>query len=60
VRCRGCSQVARLNDWRWTNEPFVVGSLGFTFWNWPLLSESFITQMASHLEHRVVVIRGKL
>lgn len=60
VRCPQCSQVARVNDWRWTNEPFVVGFLGFTFWNWPLLSESFIAQMASHLEHRVVVIRGKL
>jgi hypothetical protein len=23
-----------LNVWRWTNEPFAVGFLGFTFWNW--------------------------
>lgn len=60
VRCTRCSQVARLNDWRWTNEPFVAGFLGFTFWNWPLLSESFIAQVASHLGHRVVVVRGKL
>jgi len=60
VRCPRCGQVARLNDWRWINEPFVVGFLGFTFWNWPLLSESFIAQVASHLEHRVIVIRGKL
>jgi hypothetical protein len=60
VRCPQCRQVARLNDWRWTNEPFVVGFLGFTFWNWPPLSESFIAQLASHLEHRVRVIRGKL
>ncbi|MGE5286256.1 MAG: hypothetical protein ACM3ML_03440 [Micromonosporaceae bacterium] len=32
------------NDWQWTSEwPFAVGFLGFTFWNWPPLSES-ITQ----------------
>jgi hypothetical protein len=30
VRCPRCSQVARLNDWRSTNEPFAVGFLGFT------------------------------
>lgn len=60
VRCPQCGQAAGFNDWRWTGEPFAVGFLGFTFWNWPPLSESFIAQMASHLEHRVVVIQGKL
>jgi hypothetical protein len=60
VRCRQCGQMAGFNDWRWIGEPFAIGFLGFTFWNWPPLSESFIVQMASHLEHRVVVIRGKL
>jgi hypothetical protein len=61
VRCPQCGQVAGFNDWRWIGEwPFAVGFLGFTFWNWPPLSESFIAQMASHLEHRVVVTRGKL
>ena len=60
VRCPRCSQIARLNDWRWTHEPFVVGFLGFTFWNWPPLSDSFIARMASHLGHPLVVIQGKL
>ena len=60
VRCPRCGQLVRLNDWRWTNEPFAVGFLGFTFWNWPLLSVPFIAQVASRLKHRVVVIRGKL
>jgi hypothetical protein len=60
VRCPQCGQMAGFNDWRWIGEPFAVGFLGFTFWNWPSLSESFIAQMASHLEHRVAVIRGKL
>jgi uncharacterized Zn-finger protein len=60
LRCPQCSRVARLNDWSWTYEPFVVGFLGVTFWNWPPLSESFIAQLAGHLEHRVAIVRGKL
>jgi hypothetical protein len=35
-----------LHGWRWAGEPIVVGFLGFTFWNWPPLSESFIAQVA--------------
>ena len=61
VACPRCRQVTGFNDWHWTGDwPFAVGFLGFKFWNWPPLRESFITQMASQLGHRVVVTRGKL
>jgi hypothetical protein len=61
VCCPQCGQGAGFNDWHWISEwPFAVGFLGFTFWNWPPLSEPFIAQTASLLTHRVVITRGKL
>jgi uncharacterized Zn-finger protein len=61
VTCPYCQLHAGLNDWIWGADwPVAVGFLGFTFWNWPPLSSSFIAQVQAHLGHRVVVIRGKL
>jgi endogenous inhibitor of DNA gyrase (YacG/DUF329 family) len=61
VTCPHCQLHAGLNDWIWDGDwPVAVGFLGFTFWNWPPLSSSFIAQVQAHLGHRVVVIRGKL
>jgi uncharacterized protein YbaR (Trm112 family) len=61
VICPHCQQASGLNDWHWTGDwPIAVGFLGLTFWNWPALSQAFITQVATHLGHRVVVTQGKL
>lgn len=61
VTCPLCWHPTALNDWHWSVEwPVAVGFLGFTFWNWPPLSSSFIAQVQAHLGHRTVVIRGKL
>jgi hypothetical protein len=61
VACPHCQQPSGLNDWQWTGDwPIAVGFLGFTFWNWPALSESFIAQVAARLGNRVVVTKGKL
>lgn len=61
VTCSHCQQASGLNDWHWTGDwPIAVGFLGFTFWNWPELNQSFIAQVAGRLGHRVVVTKGKL
>lgn len=61
VVCPSCGQAAGFNDWHWdTGWPFAVAFLGFTFWNWPELSEPFIAEVARHLGHRVVITGGKL
>ncbi len=61
VPCPACGQPAGFNDWQWPEDsPIAIGFLGFTFWNWPVLTESFVAQVASRLGHRVVVARGKL
>ena len=59
VACPRCGRASALNDWHWTGDwPIAVGFLGLTFWNWPPLSQSFITQVAARLGHRVVVTQG--
>jgi uncharacterized Zn-finger protein len=60
VRCPYCDQLVRFNDWRWSDEPFALGFLGLTFWNWPELSDWFVEQLARHLGHRVIRTGGKL
>jgi hypothetical protein len=61
VACPHCTQRVSLNDWQWVGGwPIAAGFLGFTFWNWPPLSEEFIAQMATRLGHQVVVTKGKL
>jgi hypothetical protein len=61
VRCPHCGLLVDFNDWRWdSGRPFAVGFLGFAFWNWPELSDTFIAQVADRLGHRVVVTGGKL
>jgi len=61
VTCPRCQQASGLNDWHWQGDwPIAVGFLGFSFWNWPALSQSFISQIGTRLGHRVVVTQGKL
>lgn len=61
VTCPQCQLASGFNDWHWAGDwPIAVGFLGFTFWNWPALNQAFITQVAAHLGHRVVVTKGKL
>jgi hypothetical protein len=54
--CRKCRKTAALNayDGRF---PWAFGSLGFTFWNWPPLSDAFVAEVAKVLGHRVRVVR---
>lgn len=57
--CPECQQTDRLTDW--SGEcPWGFGNLGFTFWNWPPLSEGFVREVSQRLGHRTVLVRGKL
>jgi hypothetical protein len=59
VICPQCQRASGLNGWHRTgNWPIAVGFFGLTFWNWPALSQSFVTQVAAHLGHRVVITSG--
>ena len=53
--CPKCSGAKLLTEWRgpWA---WAFGYLGFEFWNWPPLSEGFLTEMNGRLGHRTMLI----
>jgi predicted RNA-binding Zn-ribbon protein involved in translation (DUF1610 family) len=57
--CPRCGASASLQDWR-GDWPWGFGALGIQFWNWPPLSQEFVTALAARLGHRVVVVRSRL
>ena len=59
LRCTDCQRIVTLNEWRW-EPPWAFGFLGFTFWNWPQLLDTFVADVSRILKHRVVVTGGKL
>jgi hypothetical protein len=46
--CPNCARPVGLNDWIWS-PPWGFGHLGITFWNWPPLNRSFLTEIATRL-----------
>lgn len=61
IPCPACSRRVEPTAWKWADDYFVLGHLGFTFWNWPPFRPEFIDEFARHLEgHRPVLTGGKL
>jgi len=59
LACARCGQAISVVDWCY-DPPWGFGNLGFTFWNWPSIKESFVTEMSRRLGHRSVLVRGKI
>jgi hypothetical protein len=57
--CPECGHVEPVSEWRY-DPPWGFGDLGFQFWNWPPLKESFVNEMSARLGHRTVLVQGKL
>jgi hypothetical protein len=52
--CVRCGQRAAFLDWNFS-PPIAVAQLGLTFWNWPMLSAAFLTELSAVLDgHRLV------
>jgi hypothetical protein len=59
LACPQCGHVEAVNLWK--HDPdWGFGNLGFTFWNWPPLTDEFIKQFGERLEHNTVFVLGKL
>ncbi len=48
--CSDCGHTTSLLDWEF-DRPWAFGPLGFTFWNWPNLSDDFIDECSAQLGH---------
>ena len=57
LRCEHCGYTASITDWVFD---WGFGNLGFTFWNWPPLSDEFIAEFHARLGHEIVVVKGRL
>lgn len=61
VTCPSCHRASDLASWRWADDYFAFGYLGFEFWNWPEFSPGFVAELARVLGgHRVRRVWGKL
>jgi tetratricopeptide (TPR) repeat protein len=59
LRCPICANGAHVSDWQF-NPPCVFTHLILLFWNWPPLTNSFVSDVSHKLSHRVVVITGNM
>jgi hypothetical protein len=57
--CSTCGNPEAVTDWTY-DPPWGFGNLGFNFWNWPRLKTSFVAELSRRLQHRTVVVTGKL
>jgi hypothetical protein len=59
LRCPNCGHTEPITEWP-LDPPWGFGNLGFKFWNWPQLTESFIEEVSVLLGHRTVYVYGKV
>lgn len=59
LACPSCQSASPITKWQ--TEPFwAFGNVTITFWNWPSLSESFVSDLSKVSGHEVKVVRGKI
>jgi|SRR5579859_5119338 len=59
LTCSHCGYTKAITEWAF-DLPWGFGNLGFKFWNWPPLRESFVEEVTLLLGHRTIVVYGKL
>ena len=59
LACPSCGHTQPITNWR-HDPPWGFANLGFKFRNWPLLKEAFVKEIGKRLEHRVLLVAGKL
>ncbi|TDD79315.1 hypothetical protein [Actinomadura rubrisoli] len=51
--CARCGTRTGLNGWRWP-VPCAFAELGLRFWNWPELTDAFVSDLGGRIGHRLV------
>jgi hypothetical protein len=59
LRCSKCEHTGSVTEWIY-DPPWGFGELGFTFWNWPVLRQSFVEEFCAQFGHRTAFVAGKL
>ena len=59
--CTACMQPVEPASWKWADDYFAFGHLGFTFWNWPPLRSEFVAEVTRRMGgHQTVLLDGKV
>ncbi|MFT4199122.1 hypothetical protein [Gordonia sp. (in: high G+C Gram-positive bacteria)] len=60
--CPACGAALRTHEWRWVDgEPWALGNLGVTFWNWPEPGDEHHERLRELFDgHQTCVIRAHL
>ncbi len=59
LKCPACQVSKPVTEWQ--HDPQLgYGNLGFTFWNWPKLTDDSVASVGKLLGHRVLHMGGKL
>lgn len=59
LECPNCQVARPVTEWQ-HDPPLGYGNVGFTFWNWPSLTDDFVASVGKLLGHRVLHVEGKL
>jgi hypothetical protein len=59
VTCTSCGRATSITKWDF-QPVWGFAELGFEFWNWPPLKQSFIDELSHRLGHNILFIDGKL
>jgi hypothetical protein len=59
LRCPKCEHIRSVTEWIY-DPPWGFGELGLTFWNWPMMRESFVEELRAQFRHRTAFVVGKL
>ena len=59
IVCHHCGNSQTIIEWDFV-PPWGFSNLGFTFWNWPKLDNSFINDLSQKLGLPIIFIAGKL
>jgi hypothetical protein len=58
LACPVCGVFQSIEQWQ-HDPPWAFGELGFTFWNWPQITQAFVDAFEKRLGSRIVHVCGK-
>jgi hypothetical protein len=59
ITCTTCNNIYSIVDYKF-DPPWAFGDVGFTFWNWPSLTDDFIEEFKTVIGKPVTVVYGRL
>ncbi len=59
LACPACGKSSPITGWIYPVN-YGFGNLAFRFWNWPPLSWTFVEEVRRELNHRIILVSGRM